>query len=190
VSDGPDGTARAEFERQRRLVDQMTSMHSMLRDRYRQQATTATVVVLVLSVVALAFAFAPGDETVSLFGVEAQRSTWLGWFAVAVFSLTLIELVLDRRGAAGWHDDAVRQLATLKSAYRTPPKPGDERATVDAVSGTYQAVMTALPAIPERLFNRLKARHLSKVAVSRYVSDHPGCPAFVARWRVALEASK
>lgn len=190
MSDRSDRRAQEEFDRQRRLVDQMASMHGMLRDRYRHQATLSTVLVLVLSVVALAFAFAAHDERVHFAVITAQRSTVLGWFAVLVFSLTLVDLVLDRRGAAGHHDNAVRQLASLKTAYRTPPPPGTAISKVGEVSDTYQAVMTSLPSIPERLFNRLKARHLAKVAVSKYLSGHPGCPAVVARWRVAREATR
>jgi hypothetical protein len=170
-----------EVGRQRRLVDQMSTMHSLVRDQARLQGTALLCVVLVASVVALAFAFAGGSPLVNLFGVEAARSTWLGWLAVVTFSLTLIDLVLDRRGAAGQHDDAVRQLSMLKSEYRTPPSAAtavDERRRL---SERYQAVMDALPPIPERSFLRLKARHLEKVEVSRYLSDHAGMSARRAR---------
>lgn len=179
-----------EFKRQRRLVDQMTSMHSMLRDRYRRQATAMTSTILILSVVAVAFAFAPSEPTLVLMGLAAQRSTWLGWFAVVVFCLTLVDLVVDWRGRAGQHDDAVRQLGSLKKEYRTGPLPGQTQATVARLSEAYESVMSGLPPIPERRFNALKARHLRKVEVSRYLSAHPGCSVVVATWRVRRGAVK
>jgi hypothetical protein len=173
--------AQEEIDRQRRLIDQMSTMHSVLRDRYRVQSTVLTCVVLVGSVVAIAFAFAGGSTRVTILGLTANRSTWLGWFAVLAFSLTLVDLVLDRRGAARRHSDAVRQLAAIKSEYRIPPPPGQEIAERDRRSERYQAVMDALPPIPERQFNRLKARHLRKVAISKHLSANPGMSARQAR---------
>jgi hypothetical protein len=169
--------ALEEITRQRRLIDQLSTMHSMLRDRYKLQGTALTCVVLVGSVVAIAFAFAGGSARVTILGLTANRSTWLGWFAVLTFSLTLVDLILDRRGAARRHGDAVRQLAAIKAEYRTPPSPGQEIAERDRRSERYQAVMDALPPIPERQFNRLKAWHLRKVAISRHLSANPGMSA-------------
>jgi hypothetical protein len=144
---------------------------------------------LIASVVATAFAFAGGAVRVSIAGIHAERSTWLGWFAVFAFSLTLIDLVVDRRGAAGAHGDAVRQLAALKSQYRTPPAPGHEVQECQRLAERYQTVMDALPPIPERLFCTLKARHLRKVEISRYISAHPGISARQAA-RVVKKATK
>jgi hypothetical protein len=173
--------ALEEITRQRRLIDQMSTMHSLLRDRYKIRGTALTCVVFVASVVAIAFAFAGGSARVTILGVTANRSTWLGWFAVLTFSLTLIDLVLDCRGAARRHGDAVSQLAAIKSDYRIPPPSGQEVAELDRRSKHYQAVMNALPSIPERQFNNLKARHLRKVAISKHLSDNPGTSARQAR---------
>jgi hypothetical protein len=180
--------ALAEIKRQRRLVDQMSTMHSLMRDRARVQGVLLVCVVLVASVVATAFAFAGGDDTVSIFGVEAKRSTWLGWFAVATFSLTLVDLVLDRRGVAGRYGDAVRQLSTLKAEYRTMPPAAVSVEECSRLTALYQAAMEALPPLPERLFNRLKAKHLEKVEISRYLSNHPGLTARQARQAVRAAA--
>lgn len=170
-----------EIARQRRLVDQMSTMHSLLRDRARREGTVLLCVVLIASVVAVAFAFAGGGQRVELLGVKAARSTWLGWLAVVTFSLTLIDLVLDRRGAAGRHDDAVRQLSMLKSEYRRPPARDEAIHESERLSERYQTVMDALPAVPESRFIPLKAKHLEKVEVSRYLSAHPGMSARKAR---------
>lgn len=191
MTDRPSGVedAFSEIERQRRLVDQMSTMHSIMRDRARLQGVLLVCGTLVGSVVATAFAFAGGDQTVKLLGLEGERSTWLGWFAVFVFSLTLIDLVLDRRGAAGRHEDAVRQLSTLKAEYRTMPTPGRAVEECDRLTALYQASMEALPPLPDRLFNRLKAKHLEKVEVSRWLSKHPGLSARQARRAVRTHAS-
>jgi hypothetical protein len=79
------------------------------------------------------------------------------------------------------HEDAVRQLAVLKTEYRTPPEPGAEVAERDRLSQRYQAVMDAIPNVPERKFVHLKALHLRKVELSRILSAHPGMTARQAR---------
>jgi hypothetical protein len=166
--------ARREIDRQRRLIDQMMTAHSVLRDRYRRRATAMTCALLAAAVLATAFAFASGDARVVTFGVSAQRSTWLGWFAVLTFAVTLFELVVGWRGSMQRYSDAVRQLAALKTEYRTPPEAGGEIAERDRRSQRYQAVMDSVPDLPERQFVRLKAMHLRKVELSRILSDHPG----------------
>lgn len=179
-----------EIARQRRVVDQMSTMHSLMRDRTRLQGILLLCLLLVASVVATAFAFAGGPAVVEIFGVRAARSTWLGWFAVMTFSLTLIDLVVDRRGAAREYADSVRQLARLKADYRVDPHTVDAVAECRRLSLRYQAVMDALPPLPERQFLRLKAIHLQKVEVSRYLSEHPGMSARKARRAVQEAASR
>lgn len=181
--------ALEEIARQRRLVDQMSTMHSLLRDTARRQGTTLLSVILVASVVAVAFAFAGGGQRVEILGVKAARATWLGWLAVMTFSLTLIDLVLDRRGTAGRHDDAVRQLSMLKSEYRTRPSRETAVEVRDRLSDRYQTVMDTLPPIPERRFLPLKAKHLKKVEVSRYLSAHPGMSVRKARGSIRQEST-
>lgn len=187
----PDvNAALKEIERQRRVVDQMSTMHSLMRDRARLQGVLLICVVLVASVAATAFAFAGGSEIVSILGIKAQRSTWLGWLAVIIFSITLIDLVLDRRGAAGRHGDAVRRLSSLKADYRTTPLPAVAVEERNRLTERYLSVMDALPPLPERQFNRLKAKHLEKVEISRYLSNHPSITARRARSAVRKAAKQ
>ena len=178
-----------EVERQRGTVDLMTTMHSLMRDRTRVQGTLLVCVILLASVVATAFAFAGGSSTVTILGLRGERSTWLGWFAVFTFSLTLVDLVLDRRGAAGRHADAVRKLAALMTEYRTLPRStavGFEECK--RLTDHYRATMEALPLLPERQFNRLKSSHLLKHEISQYLSDHPGLSDREARRAVRRRA--
>lgn len=170
-------SATEELERQRRLVDQLATMHSALRDRYAAQGKALRVTQLVLSVVVTAFAFAGDAADVNLLGVSAHRATWLGWLAVAILSLAVIDLVFDRSGDAGRHDSAVRQLASLKSGYRVDPHTDEEEAHLAEMTERYETTMDSIPAIPERHFLHLKAQHLRKVKVSRYLSEHPGMSA-------------
>ncbi|WP_433361604.1 hypothetical protein ACQPZX_28810 [Actinoplanes sp. CA-142083] len=173
--------AREETQRQRDVVDLMASAHATLRDRYRRRATVMTCTLLAASVVATAFAFAAGDTKVTLLGVTLDRSAWLGWFAVATFTLTLADLVLDWRGNGRRHEDAVRQLAGLKAEYRRPLPAGAEAAARARLTGRYQSVMDTVAPIPERKFLALKAAHLRKSELSRLLSAKPGMSVRQAR---------
>lgn len=166
--------------RQRRLVDQSASMQAALRDWDRAVGTGLVCLVLIGSVVALAFAFAGGDEPVTLLGVRARRATWLGWLAVGTFAVTLLELVLDPRGAARRRADAVKALAALKGEYRSVTEPvGATEAA--RLTERYGEVMAAVPEVPNVMFNKLKAAHLRKVEVSRILSERPGLSSGQAR---------
>jgi len=125
--------------------------------------------------------FAAGTDLVSVLGITALRTTWLGWFAVAVIALVLIEQVFDLRGKSVNHADAVRQLAALMPEYRAPVPDGQEVTEQKRLGRLYQFVMDGLPDIPDRRFNRLKATHLKKVEVSKYLSAHPGASERQAR---------
>lgn len=163
-----------EITRQTRLVDQLTTMHSALRDRASSSTTTITVVLLSASVFSIGFAFAGDLAHVTLLGMTAARSTWLGILAVFTFCGTVADLVTDRRGIARKHDRAVRLLADLKSEYRLvdPGEPPTDRQA--RLGARYQAVMAELPPIPERRFNKLKSEHLRKVEISKILSANPG----------------
>jgi hypothetical protein len=166
--------AREEIKRQSRLVDQITSMQSALRDWDRGFGTSLVCVVLIASLIGVAFAFAGGGQTVSILGVHAHRVTWLGWLAILTFALTLIQLVLDPRGAGRRRAQAVEALAALKGEYRISAAAGQAEETAERLSQRYEAVMGSVPEVPNLLFNRLKAGHLRKVEISKILSGQPG----------------
>jgi hypothetical protein len=175
-STGQAEQAFAEFDRQRRLVDQTLTMQASIRDRDQRLSKLLTCTILVASVIGVAFAFAGQSSSITIFGIVADRSTWLGWLAVGTASLTLVELAIDRRGAAQHRSVAVQLLASLKAEYRRRPDEHEIVSFVEQVSPKYNQVMESVPPVSERLFNRLKARHLHKVEVSKVLSSNPGMP--------------
>ncbi len=183
VEDSPS-RRESNTEKEARLIDQAISMQASLRDWYGALGTGFLVVVLVLSVVGVAFAFAGGDDSVELFGLEARRTTWLGWLAVATFSLTLVDIVLDPRGASRRRGEAVKELVVLKNDYRDAAAAGVSPEVQALLSQKYRDVTGRLPEIPNVLFNPLKSAHLRKLEVSRVLSQHPGMGALRARRRV------
>jgi hypothetical protein len=169
-----EDAARAEINRQGRLIDQTMSMQSTLRDWDRAFGTFLICLVLVASLIGVAFAFADGGQVLSIVGIHARRVTWLGWLAVITFAVTLLQLVLDPRGAGRHRAHAVQALAALKREYRTLVVGGNAQETAERLSQRYEAVMESVPEVPNILFNRLKAAHLRKVEISKILSERPG----------------
>jgi hypothetical protein len=182
AGDPAEQSSRDEIKRQSRLIDQTISMQAALRDWNRTIGTSLACIVLIASLIGVAFAFAGGGEQmISLLGIRAQRVTWLGWLAVLTFALTLIDLVIDPRGAARRRAEAARTLGNLKTEYRAAVPSGQARESAERLSQRYEAVMGSIPEVPNPLFNRLKAAHLRKVEISKILSDRPGIKARKAR---------
>lgn len=183
-------THRTELERQVRLLDQTLTMQAALRDRDARISLLLTVAIGLLSTIGVAFAFATTTDRLTFLGISADRATWLGWLALSAAFLSVVDLVTDRRGAAGKRGEAVALLTTLKGEYREAISGSVEADVAATLANRYLDVVTRIPEIPERLFNRLKARHLLKVEVSRELSAHPGISSRRARRRVVERANK
>ena len=81
-----------ELRRKRRVLDQMLTGHSLLRDLYERRALILTLLILGLSIVATSVAFLSGESTVSILGVRARVQTWVGVLTATIFFLTLVDL--------------------------------------------------------------------------------------------------
>jgi hypothetical protein len=182
-----------EISRQRRVVDQQLTIYSILRDRYQRCAVVSTLLILAGSLVVTAFAFTSNNATIRLPGVSASRTIWIGWLGLAVFFITLIDLVVDWKKKAERYGEAARRLGALKSSYRGL---NFERLNSDEIANLsrhYGSVMGDAPPIRDRTFIRLKAAHIRKVALSRLISEHPGASVLRLRlrlWRESVRAGR
>jgi len=177
-------TGPRELTRMWRVVDQMTTAHAVLRDRYRAWSLSLTLAILALSIVATALGFA-GEPEVD-FIVTARLPVFVGALTCVIFFLTLVDLQFDWRSKARSHSDAAAELARLKTLLR------DAKARVDAgehvdLAEQYQRTMDSLLDVPDRKFLRMKARHCRKVELSKRISARPETPVWLHRVRLLLE---
>ena len=158
--------------RQYRVVDQLLSMHSMLRDGYARRAFLLNTAQIGLSLPLCAFSFVD-DRFIQMLGADPSISrVVVGTAALALLLLAITEFRVDWRGVAARHSDAVVRLGRLKAQYRSTWA-GSSSGEEEQLTGEYAATMELLPAVPERRFNRLKARHQFKVALSRQIDTNP-----------------
>ena len=170
-----------EQERQFRVVDQMLTMHSLLRDRYIRWSRLLDYSILGSSVMLNAFVFS-GDDTYLLFGVAPSQGRLLVSVVsvfVLVVSLVAVSANLSERGRT--HQNAVTELANLKAEGRRPD--GGELKS-------FNKVMATIPPIPDRLFNHLKSKHVAKVALSQMISEFPGAPVWILKLKLIFLGSR
>lgn len=163
-----------ELDREFRVIDQMLSMHSALRDRYRRRRTALVLLTMALAILGAGFAFATDKPKITILGVEATRDKWLGVVSLIVLLLGVVDLVTDWSMRARGYGEAAKRLGNLKLKMRACQLAGYQRQAVDRLRAAYDELAPELPPIPERQFAILKARHLRKVEMSRQLSAHPG----------------
>lgn len=175
----------AEFDRRRRVVDMLLSGHSLLRERYERRATGLTLLVMALSILATGVAFITSPAELTIGPVTARVQVWVGVLTCVIFLASIVELLVEWRRRAWAHGEAARSLADLKAQYRHARRDASlVHSDVDLLAA-YDDAMDALKAlrvpIPESQFNRLKARHLRKVALSARISARPERPQLLHR---------
>ncbi|MCW3768537.1 hypothetical protein OCL88_18835 [Paenarthrobacter sp. PAE-2] len=154
----------------------MITMHADLRDRAARRGRGLTVGILIASTISAVLAFSGTEEKIRLLMFEASSSVWLGVLGTAVFIASLIDLVLNHRGVADQHSNAVGRLSELKLEYGSfSQAPAEEKhQALKYLQQRYSEVMSTIAPIPEAEFNRLKAKHLRKVEISKILSKFPG----------------
>lgn len=168
----------------------MLSMHSRLAQIYRNRASRLNLSILFFSGLAATFTFAD-DRILSWCSVRPEVAHFsIGIASAIVFACGLVELKVDWAERGKLHAEAARQLGTLKQRFRQVRAAPDQVTESDlaALQAAYEKLAEVLVPIPDDAFTRLKAYHLYKVEVSKFLDDHPGLPAILAKVAIRLQA--
>ena len=171
-----------EEDRQFRVLDQTTTAYSILRDRYSRRGTALNAVVLVGSIVVTVLAIA-SNETLKVVGItdsDAARA-WMGIAGILLMVASVLEIKYDWMGKSRLYGHAAETCGRLKGRYREAIEGEDpsQHGRLEDVRREYLLTMTWLPRIPETQFLPLKARHRQKIAMSRFLDEHPYASTFV-----------
>jgi hypothetical protein len=106
-----------------------------------------------------------------------------GLTAIIVLVLSIIDLRVKWKETATNYGGAAQQLGNLKGKYRNlyATTHGADPKKNARLGREYARVMKTLPPIPDRLFNRLKADHNFKKALSQRISANPRAPEWFLR---------
>ena len=174
-------TSQYEIEREYRIIKQTLSMHSDLRDEYKRKASSSKIMILVSSAFVCSTTFASVDFYNGLGLPPGSIRFFLGIASVAAFASSLSLLVLDWAKRSTEHNHAADQWSNLLKIFRVERLdnktwPPDSWKTL---ADLYWQTDKHSIGIPGAKFNRLKARYLRKVLMSRLQSKYPGSPRFV-----------
>ncbi len=107
-------------------------------------------------------------------------------------SLLVLSLRVDWKGKAASHREASEKMSRAITVFRKYR--GEDRTWApqhsQELDATYWEAMRNSVAIPERLFVKLKARHLRKVELSKMLDSNPGCPVLLLRARLFWSSLK
>jgi hypothetical protein len=176
-----------EIARQHRVVDQMVTMYSVLRDRYAGRAMTLTLGIFLSSAILVTCTFLPSDALLEAGVSPKVAHVTLGFASGIVLFLSVADLALKWREVSQHYGDAADRLAKVKAEARTlmsTASTTDQQR--DDLSKRMLAAMEGLPRIPDRKFLSLKAYHQRKVELSRMSDRSVGAPLFWLRLRLLV----
>ncbi len=183
---------KQENERQYESINQLLSMHSSLRDKYKSRAFWLNTAQIGISLVLCVFAFV-GDDVLSLLGYHPPMARFvLGFSAVIALLLSITEFRVDWTAMGARHVEAVESLGELKAKYRKTynESEGTDLKKNSRLTNQYNTTMANLPPIPERYFIQLKVDHQYKRILSRRLSQNPKAPKWFLRIQLRLEGMR
>ena len=175
-----------DVRRCERVSDMMLTMHSILRDRFGFRARLFDLSLLAVAVVLCSLTFLD-PALIEFFKINPMVTRLVtGICSIGVFLLSVISLRVEWKERAARHQQACGILAEIKTEARNFSNVGESMAVTELREFLRAASerMRILPEIPDSEFLRLKAKHLQKVEISRYLSSYPGVPIWVLRLRL------
>jgi len=165
-----------ELDRRFRVLSQMISMHSCLRDRFRYRALLLNLCLLFCSVVFCALAFV-SDDWFSWLGLKPDTAKFvLGIVSLLSFFAAMAELLVGWKQQSTDHETAANRLSVVMAEFRT--RRHEDGSWAESKHATlkreYDQAMDEITPIPDSQFLALKTRHLRKVAISMAIDENPG----------------
>jgi hypothetical protein len=183
---------KEENERQYRVVDQMLTMHSLLRDRMERRAFWLNTALIASSLYLTVFTFV-GDDLLRKLDLDPARTRFVfGLITIVVLICSITEFRVDWRSIAGRHAEAVSRLTRMKAKYRQffTDTGGNNPQMNKILTSECDNMMSNISTIPDQWFNVLKAEHQFKRLLSERISQCPKTPIWFLRLQLRIEGIK
>ncbi len=185
---GDDVTCKGSLEyleNKKRVVDMMTTAHSIIRDRYNHINTALDCLEVVAAAIICGTTFLNYNELWPDYG----NGIWLtmGFFSIFILILTILRQRLDLKTKAEKHDHAARVCSKIKLdiSYKMQEWCDQDivpEEAVEFVKLEYEGLEDIVP-IPDRKFTKLKHMHDRKVQFSRFLDSNRMSPWIVCKIR-------
>jgi hypothetical protein len=163
-----------ELKRIKNLSNQLCTMHAILRDRYNARSAWLTSLNIIASTWIIATVFIEPAIGKKLNPTNLDNTIFYGLLSIAIFILTLLQMISRFPECAASHQNALKAYANIKAeCTNVLAQPTFKVDEYTKISRLYAFVGENVQPIPDSLFNKLKQAHKKKVAISRYLDDHP-----------------
>lgn len=171
-----------------RKTDQMASMHAMLHDKYQKYSLSFDALLIISSTILCTAIFADKSLFEYCGIAEEQLRIIIGICAVINFIIAIFSYRIGWKEKADRHGRARDKLCELKAAMNESLSEADEPQanTINNLQGLYTTKTESIANIPEKDFHRLKAKHLKKIALSKFIDDNAGLPYWIMRIKFFL----
>ena len=175
-----------------RVFDQMASMHFKISDEYKAKYTIEDVAEIICSVVLCGLTFFDFDTYLP--NLKLNTTLVFGFVSIFLFAFTLIKQALGHKQLCEKHKLAGKMYVKAKFDLKSKIAQWEAQQEisediVDFVNTNFTA-LEDLPQIPEKKFARLKYKHQSKVAFSKFLDAHPNDFWFICKLKFRFTGKK
>lgn len=170
-----------ELIRQRRVIDMMITMHSIIAKRNKNWALFFDLILLLFAVLLNALVFVDYN-VLGVKDVEIAEKI-IGVTSIVIFFISIVVLRVEWKKIAEKHKIAVDQLTELKIQYNLliEDTKTATRKKINKFSKKYTDTLEAIVKVPNSKFNRLKKKHYYKIELSKLISINPAVPLFILK---------
>lgn len=180
-----------EVRKRAQVYDMMTTMHSVLSDRYAVRSKILEVGIFGMSIILLSTVFLDPSILLFLKIDEIIARIAIGTSTIIIFFMSLLSLIVDWKGLSVKHKEAFNALVKIKSEWRSLSNNYSEidDHLIRDLSEKSSLIVSQLTPIPDKYFNKLKHCHYKKIEVSKFINKHPGSNYLVLTLMLTLRSS-
>lgn len=183
-----------EIERQKRVIDMMLTMHSILKYRYLHLSSIFENTLIVSSVILNALVFVDNKYISSISHISEDNLKFIiGAASIIVFAISIVLIQVKWKEKAENHSKAGIHLFSLVQTCREilGMDDGEDKAkATKEFNSEYTQVMNLIVKIPDNKFNSLKLKHRKKIELSKLIDKHPGSLLVILKIKLFISSFK
>lgn len=182
---------KEEVNKRAQVYDMMTTMHSVLSDRYAARSKILEIGIFGASIVLLSTVFLDPLILRFLKIDEIIARLTIGTSTIVIFFMSLLSLIVDWKGLSVKHKDAFNALVKIKNEWRILSNNHDEidNNKIRDLSEKSSLIVSQLISISDKDFNKLKHCHYRKIELSKFINKHPGSNYFILKMILSVQSN-
>ena len=168
--------SKQEVERIRRVADQLCSCHAMLRDHFGRLSFYLDIGLLLMTAWLTVIALIDPKFLPWIVPYWIDAAFGIGLLGFFTFCGVLFQFKSDWRGRSEAHGRTCGMYAEVKreAGYILATSKKIEPRDFQRLAVRYDMASDTGVSVPDKLFLRLKKKHLQKVAISKLLDEKPG----------------